>query len=70
MRVRDAAERLEVSPATVYALVSSGKLKCYRIGTGRGCIRFSQQHIDDYLRGAESTITVAPPPRRRKLKHL
>jgi excisionase family DNA binding protein len=71
--VKQAAARMEVSIATIYALVGSGKLKCHRIGVGRGCIRIAEEHVADYLRGAEPiTTTPIPPPRSRivKLKHL
>jgi excisionase family DNA binding protein len=58
VNVRQAATRLEVSQATVYALVAAGKLKCYRVGLGRGCIRISEEHIADYLEKAEAKVTV------------
>ncbi|QDV43802.1 Helix-turn-helix domain protein [Stieleria neptunia] len=34
--VKQAASYLQVSVATVYTLVSSGKLGCHRVGSGRG----------------------------------
>jgi excisionase family DNA binding protein len=73
VRVREAAARLEVSPATVYALVASGRLGCYRVGLGRGCIRIAEEHLAAYLKGAEPVITPGPttPTRpKAKLKHL
>jgi excisionase family DNA binding protein len=73
MRVREAAQRLDVSQATVYALVASGKLRCHRVGLGRGCIRISEEHLAEYLRASEPVIVQGPPPapvRRAKLKHL
>lgn len=73
MRVREAAQRLDVSVATVYALVASGKLGCYRIGNGRGCIRIAEEHLAEYLKGAEPVIAPTPPPppkRQIRLKHL
>ena len=71
MRVREVAERLEVSVATVYALVASGKLKCYRVGMGRGCIRVSAEQLAEYLAGAEPKTSILPAPvRHPKLKHL
>ena len=73
MRVKDAAKFLDVSPGTVYALVSSGKLKCCRIGMGRGVIRITEEHIADYLREAGGFIPApAPPPAQPKpsLRHL
>ncbi len=71
MRVREVADKLEVSVATVYALVACGKLRCYRVGTGRGCIRVSDDQLRAYLDGAEPNASVPPPPHRHpKLKHL
>lgn len=73
MRVREAAQRLEVSQATVYALVASGRLRCHRVGMGRGCIRISEEHLAEYLRASEPVVVRDPPPapaRRAKLKHL
>ena len=73
MKVREAAARLEVSAATVYALVAAGRLRCYRVGMGRGSIRISDEHLAAYLAGAEpkaATPAVAVPVRRVKLKHL
>lgn len=72
MTVKQAAERLEVSPATVYALVSAGKLRCYRVGMGRGRIRIANEHIAEYLDEVE-TISVRPTPPtepRPILKHI
>jgi excisionase family DNA binding protein len=71
--VRQAAERLEVSPQLVYALIAAGKLRCVRIGLGRGAIRILDEHIADYLARAEPVVKQPPAPapqRRIKLKHL
>lgn len=70
MDVKEAAARLEVSSATVYALVAAGKLRAYRIGLGKGRIRISEEHIAEYLAGAERKVTPPPPSRRVKLRHL
>lgn len=69
MTVKQAALRLEVSPATIYGLVASGRLKCYRIGAGRGVIRIAEEHVSEYLRTAE-TEPARPPAPRARLKHL
>ena len=73
MTVKQAAGRLEVSAATVYGLVAAGKLRCHRIGLGRGAIRISEAHVVQYLEGAEPTprSVLGPAPARQvKLKHL
>lgn len=52
--VADVAERLNVARSTVYDLVQDGLLECYRIGTGRGTLRFTDEQITDYLERARS----------------
>jgi excisionase family DNA binding protein len=71
MTVKQAAQRLEVSVATVYGLIAGGKLRCNRIGLGRGVIRVSDDQLSDYLRRAEPTVKPPPAPARQvRLKHL
>ena len=71
MTVKQAAEKLEVSQATVYALVASGRLRCHRVGLGRGCIRITEEHLVEYLKGAEPVIApMLPPARQVRLKHI
>jgi excisionase family DNA binding protein len=69
MTVKQVAARMEVSTTTVYSLIGSHKLGCYRIGSGRGTIRVSEQHLAEYLRAAEPPRVDSPAPRSR-LKHL
>jgi excisionase family DNA binding protein len=73
MTVNQAATRLETSKTTVYALVAAGKLRCFRVGVGRGCIRIAEEHLAEYLKRAEPWPTepkAPPPPRLPRLKHL
>ncbi len=71
MNVREAAARLEVSPSTVYGLVAAGKLKCCRVGMGRGVIRVYEEHIAEFIRGTEPpSVSVPAPIRRPMLKHV
>jgi excisionase family DNA binding protein len=71
MRVKQAAAVLEVSPSTVYALVATGRLRCYRVGLGRGAIRISAEQIAEFQRSAEpAAANPPPPPPRLRLKHL
>jgi excisionase family DNA binding protein len=44
MRVKQAAALLEVSQSTVYAVIACGRLRCCRVGLGRGAIRISADH--------------------------
>jgi excisionase family DNA binding protein len=71
MNVKQVASRLEVSSATIYSLIASGRLRHYRIGNGRGVVRISEDQLADYLRSAEPTVmpTSTSLPRIR-LKHL
>ena len=66
MTVRQCSQRLEVSPSLIYSMIAAGKLRCVRHGLGRGCIRISEEHLQEYLSGAEPKG--APP--RQQLKHL
>jgi excisionase family DNA binding protein len=65
------AQRLNVSQATVYALIASGRLRHHRVGMGRGVIRVDEEQLADYLRESEPAISAAPAPARHvRLKHL
>ncbi|MDV6032473.1 MAG: helix-turn-helix domain-containing protein [Phycisphaera sp. RhM] len=72
LSVAEVAEWLSVSPSLVYQLVDSGKLAVFRIGNGRGTIRFLESDIEQYLatcrrgtRQPQSKSTTRP-----KLKHI
>jgi hypothetical protein len=56
----------------VYALVAAGKLRCYRVGLGRGQIRISDEHIAEYLGKVETGTAQPQPPStpRPRLKHI
>lgn len=71
LNVKQAAERLQVSPGLIYALVEANQIGHHRVGRGRGRIRFSEENLADYLRGTESR-PADPVPHRQpvKLKHL
>jgi excisionase family DNA binding protein len=71
VRVKEVAARLEVSSATVYGLVAAGKLRCVRVGLGRGVIRISEEQLAEYQRQAEPMVKPTPAPARKPaLKHL
>jgi excisionase family DNA binding protein len=71
MTVKQAASRLEVSVSTIYGLVSAGRLRCIRVGLGRGAIRIQDEHLAEFIRGGEPAKPVpAAPVRRVRLKHL
>jgi excisionase family DNA binding protein len=73
LTVKDAASRLGLSPALIYALCSKGRIRHERHGLGRGVIRISEDALEEYRRSREVGVaeTTPPPDRSRvKLKHL
>jgi excisionase family DNA binding protein len=74
LTVKQAAERLRVSPSLVYSLIAARELAHVRIGFGRGLIRISEESICEYEQRRSVSVaepTPAPAPRRRAaLKHL
>ena len=54
LTVQKAAEKLGVSPRTIYDLCGSGRLKCQRIGGGRGTIRIRPADLDSYANNSSS----------------
>jgi excisionase family DNA binding protein len=58
LTVPEVARRLRVSNATIYAMTDSGKLKCYRIGNGKGTIRVSEDHLESMLNQRQDTTPV------------
>jgi excisionase family DNA binding protein len=71
LTVAEVGDWLKVSPSLIYQLVESGKIVVYRIGNGRGAIRFRPEDIEDYLDSCRIEKN-APPTRktRPRLKHI
>lgn len=73
LRPKQVAEMLGISRSLVYQLVEQGKLGCYRIGLGRGAIRFRLDDVEAYLAGCRVETTL-PTNRHRatrgQLKHV
>lgn len=65
LTVRQVAERLNVAPATVYALCASRKLEHVRVGAGRGTLRIEEDALQRYIQRAtvRPDEPVAPQPR-------
>jgi excisionase family DNA binding protein len=70
LTVEEVAQRLGVSPALVYQLVTQGRLACYRIGLRRGANRFDESDVQAYL----DSCRVEPEEWRRvptpRLRHI
>jgi excisionase family DNA binding protein len=73
LSVEELADKLGVSISLVHELVTRKRIPCYRIGTGRGTIRFEEADVEDYLQScrqpAASAVTapaVLPPVRKRR----
>ena len=69
LTVTQVAELLSVSVALVYELVSKGKIATYRIGLGRGAIRFKVEDVQSYLEGCRVEGDQVKPD-RPQLKHI
>lgn len=48
-RVKEIADMLDVSPATVYRAIKSGTLDAYKLGAGKSALRISGQSLKAYL---------------------
>jgi excisionase family DNA binding protein len=74
LTVKEAAERLGVSPSLIYSLIAARELAHIRVGFGRGLIRIPEKAIVDYERRRSVSVEEhrpAPAPRRKpQLKHL
>lgn len=70
LRIAEVAERLAVGRGTVRALLRKGKLKHHRIGAGRGSYRISEEHLAEFLEGAEGRPESRKPVAVRKLRFL
>jgi len=75
LTVKEAAERLGVSPSLVYSLIAARKIEHVRVGLGRGVLRLTEEAIVAYQRrnAVEVVEEEAPRPvavRRPALKHL
>lgn len=74
LTVREAADRLGVSPGLIYGLCARRQLRHERYGLGRGTIKIPEDAIDEFRRsvsigGTEDALS-ARPALSVKLKHL
>ena len=72
LTVKQAAQRLGVSPTTVYGLCQRRLLPHIRIGLGRGAVRIREEDLEEYVRGAtvRPQAPALPSPPRGQFKHL
>jgi excisionase family DNA binding protein len=69
MTVSDVAARLKVSTSQVYAMITNGKMRCYRLTTKtQGGIRVSEEQLEDFLRSAE--VNREPLSSEPALRHI
>jgi excisionase family DNA binding protein len=54
-RVAEVAALLDVDPTTIYRQIKAGRLRAYRIGTGRGAVRVPASALAEY----QASITAA-----------
>jgi excisionase family DNA binding protein len=53
IRVRQAAQRVQVSEKLIYSAIRSGALRASRIGTGRN-VRTTEEWVDAFMQAAET----------------
>ena len=58
-RVRDVAEGLDVSVATIYRAIESGVLPALKVGTGSGALRIPGVAVQKYMRACEQAARQA-----------
>ena len=66
LRVREVAERLSLSTATVYRLCAERKLAHVRLGARRGAIRIREQDLQVFLDACEVRPSASPARRQQK----
>jgi excisionase family DNA binding protein len=53
---KEALAVLNVSDSTLRRLVREKRISCYRVGFGRGAIRFDRGHLEDFLATSEQKV--------------
>ena len=70
-KVKQVAERLNLSVSKIYEMVESGELPHHRFG---GAIRVSEEQIAEYMNRTKRERRAATPPKvtgpRPRLKHI
>jgi excisionase family DNA binding protein len=68
LTVKQVAQRLQVSEATVYQLCAKRKLAHARVGAGRGAIRVGEDALAAFVQA--STVAPGRPANAAALKHI
>jgi excisionase family DNA binding protein len=68
LTVKETAEKLGLSVATIYQLCAARKLRHERHGLGRGTIKILEDAIEEYRNSV--TIDAVRPQTNRKYRHL
>jgi excisionase family DNA binding protein len=61
LRVKEVAETLTVSAATIYRAIESGELKALRFGPGKGALRVPADALAEYIEVCERAAVTATP---------
>jgi excisionase family DNA binding protein len=70
LSVKEAAERLGVSPALVYALCARKRIRHERHGFGRGIIRIPEEALEEYRKNCQVKTGEGAPAATLPLKHI
>lgn len=66
--VKELAKALGVSSKTIYALCERDEIPCYRIGIGRGTLRFDLEEVKQTLRRVNPTVQMQCNAIRKHLR--
>lgn len=69
LKITEVAKRLNCSLSNAYALVAAGELEAYRVGKGKGGLRFDERQIQAFLE-KRRTVTALPKPRQQHFRFL
>lgn len=70
MTVAQAARRLGCSERTLYDMVRDNRIGHYRVGSGRGSIRFRPEDLAGYQQATQNPAVPAPDSETPALRHL
>ncbi|TWU49457.1 helix-turn-helix domain-containing protein [Rubripirellula reticaptiva] len=68
--VKEMAKILGVSPKTIYAMAEGEQIPFFRIGTGRGTLRFEVEEVKAALRQEAAGQGSSEPLKRAPSRHL